>query len=153
MQLGDRFLKVQISYIVGGSVKKPRFLWDPFSTHQPVLYEAVLRTEGAILEFGCGDGSTRLLHHLCAEKERSLFTFDNDWKWLSRYKEYETDWHKLIYVDDWGKLLVNVGRRSWMYCDIAFIDQGPFEARATTVQLVKETARFVIVHDIDYFPG
>ena len=134
-------------------MRKARFTWDPFSTHQPVLYEAVLRTEGAILEFGCGDGSTRLLHHLCAEQKRSLFTFDNDWKWLSRYKEYETDWHKLIYVDDWDKLLVNVGRRSWMYCDIAFIDQGPFEARATTLMLVKETARFVVLHDSDYFPG
>jgi len=40
-----------------------------------------------------------------------------------------------------------------MYCDIAFIDQGPFEARATTLMLVKETARFVVLHDSDYFPG
>lgn len=134
-------------------MRKARFLWDPFSTHQPVLYEALLRTKGAIVEFGCGEGSTRMLHELCEQQGRHLFTLDNDWKWLGNYKKYETARHELIFVDDWEALLRNPGRRSWMYCDVAFIDQSPFEARALAVHLMRETAKFVVVHDTDYFPG
>lgn len=134
-------------------MKKPRFLWDPFSTHQPVLYEAVLQTEGAILEFGSGEGSTHLLHTLCEQQGRRLFTFDNDWKWLNNYKKYATSWHEIIFVDDWDILLRDVGRRSWMYCDVAFVDQAPWEARKSAIQLLKETAKFIVLHDCDYFPG
>lgn len=135
-------------------MKKARFTWDPFSTHQPVLYEALLRTEGNVVEFGCGDGSTRMLHELCERQGKHLWTFDTDWKWLGKYTDYATKNHEIIFVDNWDTFLrEGGGRRSWMYCDVAFIDQGPFEARAVTVQLLKETARFLVVHDCDYFPG
>ena len=36
--------------------------------------------------------------------------------------------------------------------DVCFIDQSPWLARYETVKRMKDRARFVLVHDVDYFP-
>ena len=134
-------------------MRKARFVWDWFSTHQPVLYEAFLRTEGLIVDFGCGEGSTRLLHELCKPTKRHLITFDNNKEYLSKYEDCATSWHEIIFVDSWVKLLLTHEDKPWLNCDVALIDQAPYEARTLTVQVIKDTAKFVLIHDCDYFPG
>ncbi len=134
-------------------MKKPRFIFDWFSSHQPLLYEAVLRTEGLIVDFGCGEGSTELLHELCEPTKRHLITFDNDMKYLSRYEHLATSWHEIIFVEDWVTLLLTHEDKPWQKADVVLIDQMPWEARTLTVQVIKDHAKFVLVHDVDYFPG
>jgi hypothetical protein len=38
---------------------------NPCATHQHVLYEMAVTTNGPIIEFGCGDTSTPMLHAIC----------------------------------------------------------------------------------------
>lgn len=130
---------------------KPRHLYDAYSTHQPVLYEAVLRTAGPVIEFGCGPGSTPLLHQYCADHDRDLFTLESDLEWYKMFAKYITPKHRLIHVSDWDTILADERVRTGPY-DVAFIDQAPFEARYATILVLKDIAKFIVLHDCDYFP-
>lgn len=139
----------------------------PYHTHQPVLYEVASRTSGPIIEFGCGYGSTELLHEVCKQDGRLLISLDDNLEWLNKFKEkYKSDseWHKFIFVQ--GKPSpASDSPQHWIdfmnnfdplltSCDfdICFIDQHPWEARVETIKYMKDKARFIIVHDCDYFP-
>ncbi|NRB21421.1 hypothetical protein HRU45_01630, partial [Candidatus Dependentiae bacterium] len=67
----------------------------------------VKSTRGPVIEFGCGDGSTALLHEICKESGRILVSLDDDLKWLDKSRKkylgdgYEPDnsgWHKFYFV-------------------------------------------------------
>ena len=152
--------------------KNNRFTWDAWSTHQPVLYAVAKSTTGPIIEFGCGNGSTDLLHKICQKEGRTLITLDDDLRWLNKFaKKYlgrgyspdNSGWHKFYFVP--GKNLANLEDPShWvdfmeklellssLDFDVCFIDQAPWLARYETVKKMRNKARFVIVHDFDYFP-
>lgn len=130
---------------------KARHTYDPYSTHQPVLYEALLRTSGPVIEFGCGHGSTPMLHHHCTEHRRKLITLESDKKWLHKFFLPDEMYHKFIYVQDWDVVLASdeIIATAW---DVAFVDQAPWEARYATILALKDIARFIVLHDCDYFP-
>lgn len=130
---------------------KARHTYDSYSTHQPVLYEALLRTSGSVIEFGCGHGSTPLLHRVCEKHGRKLLTLESDRDWLDKFVEYATPQHTHIYVGDWDDILANDEIMAGPY-DLAFIDQSPWKARHATILALKDTAKFIVLHDCDYFP-
>lgn len=149
-----------------------RFFFDSWSTHQPVLYAVAKSTTGPIIEFGCGNGSTDLLHEICEKEGRILITLEDDLEWLNKFtqkylgKGYNLDnsgWHKFYHVpgknlDDranpshWVDFMETFELLSSLEFDICFIDQAPWLARYETVKKMKDKARFVLVHDVDYFP-
>lgn len=133
--------------------EKARHTYSEYCTHQPVLYEALLRTSGPVVEFGCGYGSTMLMHQFCAKHDRQLYTLESDREWLAKFIEYATPQHSFIYVDDWSNALVDVRDEPWAHCDVALVDQHPWEARHLTIQAIKDTTKFIALHDCDYFPG
>lgn len=133
--------------------EKARHTYDPYSTHQPVLYEALLRTSGPVVEFGCGHGSTVLLHRFCAKHNRQLFSLESNGEWLAKFIKYAAPRHTFIYVDDWVNALVDVRGEPWAYCEVALVDQHPWRARHLTIQAIKDTTKFIVLHDCDYFPG
>lgn len=138
---------------------------NSFSTHQPVLYEMALRTTGPIVEFGCGEGSTDLLHEICRQNKRLLISIDDDFEWLHKYSEKykdDSEWHRFIFIPGksqsdpdnpqyWIDFLNNSGFAE-MGIDLCFIDQHPWLARFETAKYMKDKARFIIIHDCDYFP-
>jgi hypothetical protein len=145
---------------------------DPFATHQPVLYEVAMHTAGPIIEFGCGKGSTELLHEICKKQGRLLITLDDDENWLKKFtKKYEGDgytkensgWHKFYFVpgkgfnnergQHWIKFLEENEEIQSISFDLCFIDQSPWMARYETLKRFKDKARYVIIHDVDYFPN
>lgn len=127
---------------------------NAFATHQPVLIELFnhLSEEGAVLELGSGLGSTELLHKLCLKNNRPLLTVDDSQEWLSKY---ETDFsslnhkYKLIAIDQIHKDK-EIKDTKW---ELIFIDQGSWESRAESVKLFKKKAKFLVIHDSDYFPS
>lgn len=152
-------------------VEAVRFRKDGFSTHQPVLYSVVKATSGPIIEFGCGNGSTDLLHELCQSQGRVLISLDDNMGWQDKYRKkykgrgYEKNnkgWHKLYFVPGkdlekkesakhWEVFLDNFELLDDITFDVCFIDQSPWLGRVVTLNLMKERARFVIIHDVDYF--
>lgn len=151
--------------LLGAEIKFSHWT-DPYYTHQPVLYEMAMRTSGPIIEFGCGYGSTDLLHEVCKENKRLLISVDDNLEWLNIFKEKykgDSEWHKFIFVpgklskdsDDpqhWINFLSNFELLKICRFDICFIDQHPWLGRVETIKHMKDKAKFIILHDCDYFP-
>ncbi len=120
------------------------------ATHQPVLWAVAHIARGPIAEFGCGNGSTPLLHEIASKLELRVVSLDNNAEWLDRFRpDLESPLHEFRLVDDWAAELAKPewGER-W---GLVFVDQDPFDARAMTVARVRESADYVVVHDDDYF--
>lgn len=131
--------------------EKARHLYDAYATHQPVLYTALCHTGGPVIEFGCGHGSTPLLHRYCEARKRELLSLDTDRGWLELFVPLASRWHKFVHVHDWVSALSDdrIVGRPWA---VAFVDQSPWEARHLTLVAIRHTARFIVLHDCDYYP-
>jgi len=117
-----------------------------------VIYEAARRCEGPIAEFGCGEGSTRLLHDIASARGLQLVSLDTDTAWLRRYStRMASPMHEFRLVDDWRSELASARwEQPW---GLVLVDQAPWEPRAETVLRVRDTAEYVVVHDCDYLAG
>ena len=148
------------------------YRWNDWATHQPVLYEIATNTTGPIIEFGCGDNSTDLLHEICKRTNRILVTVEDDFEWMNKfaqkylgdgYSEDNSGWHKFYFVsgkstiendtkaEHWITFLDNFELLKTMNFDLCFIDQSPWQARIETILRLKNKARYIILHDCDYF--
>jgi len=116
---------------------------DTKSTHLPILASSVARTSGPVLELGCGDYSTPLLHHLC--NGRPLVSLEHDPVWLSRYKDLETPWHKIQLVLDWAAAKV-IDETKW---GVAFVDHAPAQQRVHEIRRLKNQAELIVIHDTE----
>jgi len=126
---------------------KARFLHDPYGTHQPVLYEAVMRTSGPVVEFGIGYNSTPWLHKLC--DGRKLLSAETDIRWLLAFLHFASPGqHRFVLVKNLDALLRDIMAVPW---SVAFVDQGAWDDRVATVMALKDKARFIVLHDCDYF--
>ena len=143
---------------------------DPYGTHQPVLYAMATKTSGPIIEFGCGDSSTGLLHEICKKDKRILISIDDNLEWLNKFKEkyigdgYESDnsgWHKFYYVpgkkddlnpDHWITFLKEFELLNTLTFELCFIDQSPWLGRYETIKKMGPKVKYIILHDCDFFP-
>jgi hypothetical protein len=146
-----------------------QFAWNPYATHQPVLCKIAQMTTGPIIEFGCGEGSTDMLHAICKKNNRLLISVDHDEEWLNRYaQKYLGDgydpsnsgWHKFFMVpkhegntllEDWILFLDENPFLKTVDFDLCFVDQSPGPARTETILRLKDKARYIILHDCDMF--
>jgi hypothetical protein len=114
-----------------------------------VIYEAARRCDGPIAEFGCGEGSTQLLHEIARARGLRLVSLDTDPGWLRRYStRMASPTHEFRLVDDWQEELASaIWDQPW---GLALVDQAPWEARADTVRRLRDKAEYVVVHDCDY---
>jgi hypothetical protein len=128
---------------------------NPYYTHQPVLYEMLLKTKGPILELGCGEGSTELIDIISKKQNRKVVTVESDSEWMSKYKlKYENKNHNFILTSDhsvvsWNNTTDTFVDTKW---GLIFIDQGFWEARSYSFNKLKNSADYLILHDCDYFP-
>ena len=126
-----------------------------YYTHQPVLYKMLLQTTGDILELGCGDGSTELIHLIAEKQNRKVVTVESKYNWAEQYLvQYKNDSHSFIMTSDhsitaWNTITDSMCNQKW---GLVFIDQGFWEARAYSFNKLKNLCDYVILHDCDYFP-
>ncbi len=145
---------------------------DSYGTHQPVLYEMSCKTDGPIIEFGCGYNSTDLLHEVCKKNRRLLISVDDNQEWLEKFSQkylgdgYEKDnsgWHKFFFVpgvsmedrencNHWITFLDNTPLLNDIHFDLCFVDQSPWQARLETIKRFRSKSKYIILHDCDYFP-
>ena len=122
--------------------------WNAFATHQPVLFSALSLTSGPVLELGCGEGSSRMMHYLCANQGRELISMDHDTHYLSFYeRRFRSRIHVFDSGADWASALSKFADWKW---GVVFVDCGPsWHSRVLPIHLFKDRATFIVVHDID----
>lgn len=113
----------------------------PFGTHQRVLAHAVKNSSGAVLEIGCGHGSTPMLHELC--RGRKLVTLETDFDWMIQFHHLANLEHEFYHADNYEEFDELIRSGKW---DVVFIDHAPAERRNFEIEKVTN-AKFVVVHD------
>ena len=123
-----------------------------YGTHICPLITAVMNTSGDVLEMGCGDFSTPLLHSICKVQNRKIVSSDTDKQWLSLFMDLHSMDHVFQYVpvydtvypdhQQWEK----VGNQSW---GVVFIDHRPGERRALDIVRFRNAADIIVVHDTE----
>lgn len=111
-----------------------------WSNHRALLYLALEATKGDVIEFGCGDGSTRQLHEYCKANNRKLYSYETDLEWLLRFKDLQSDTHFLNLVDNWEEVsLINPS--------VILIDHSPGERRYKDVIKFANINGILVLHD------
>jgi hypothetical protein len=123
--------------------------FQPFGSHLPVICRCFAEMEdrfhyvnGHVLELGCGDFSTPMLHELCSNK--FLTSLDTDAGWLNKMLYLFSPHHDIRYVPSWENL-PEYGE----YWDIVLVDQTPGEYRRTSVEALADRAHLIICHDTE----
>ena len=112
-----------------------------YASHLSVTMQAVLKTEGSVLELGAGHFSTPVLHWMCAQKKRELVSYDNQERFLHWSHVYECEWHHLYYLEDWDGAEID---RAW---DVVLVDHSPSERRITEIVRLANLAKYIVIHD------
>jgi hypothetical protein len=114
-----------------------------WGSHMPVLIRLMELTDGDVVELGTGMYSTPFLHYTCMLQGRKLVSYESDPSYYEIYKDYNCDFHKVIFVEDWEKLdLRREGR--W---GVAFIDTNPDLARKGLAKKLRANTNYVVLHD------
>lgn len=105
---------------------------DDYSSHRPMLWLAINNVkDGAVVEFGCGEGSTELLS-LTAER---FFSFETNKRWAENYPK--------------TKLTIDYAKVKVSPLGILFIDSAPGEQRKYLIELHRDNADVIIIHDTE----
>lgn len=145
-------------------VNKLNLKKDPYGTHQPVLVELIKNTTGNIIEFGCGNSSTVLIKDLIKGTNRKLISLESNLEWFNKFKHLEDDNHKFYFIDASNNDTDETGQKwidfinqnetiNTMEFEVCFIDQSPWTARTHSLRYYIDKCKYLIVHDVDYFPN
>jgi hypothetical protein len=118
---------------------------DAWGTHQPVLYEAVKRSHGDVLELGSGFNSTPMIHALTENTDRKVLTVDHDANWLSKFLHLQTPNHEFRVLGSYEDI-----RQIQGVFSVVFIDEGNWESRAESLKYFADKATYLVLHDSDY---
>lgn len=124
-----------------------------YGTHIYPLLTAVMNTTGDVVEFGCGDFSTPLLHTICKTLGRNLTSADTDKKWLNLFADFRTMTHEFIYVPVYetqppnGNMWDCISDKK--HYGVVFIDHRPGERRAVDIWRLRNAADILVIHDTE----
>lgn len=110
---------------------------DDYSSHRPLLYAALLNTDGIVLELGSGMGSTPLLLDYCNKNNRVFYSYDSNEEWARKTNS--------IWLPTWDLDTWRIG------CGLCFIDMAPGEWRADALMIMKNRASVIVIHDTEEY--
>lgn len=130
-----------------------------YDTHLPYLRKAVEETTGPVLELGCGEGSTPMLHELVAQRGRDLVSVDNNEEWIAKFV-YLTLSSGQIVGDRTAPPAVAGGSHIFFHdpdparevrgpWSVAFVDHAPGHTRVNAVERLRNVADYIVVHDTE----
>jgi hypothetical protein len=112
-----------------------------YATHIPILTKLVDMSDGPILELGMGF-STLILDMMCKLTRRPIVSYENHREWYERYLEFASDYHKILFTDNWDS--IDIDSTHW---SIALIDHKPALRRRIDAVRLKDNCDYVILHD------
>ena len=113
-----------------------------YGSHMPVISRFMEATTGPVLELGMGIYSTPLLDLLCHEEKRELVSYDDDEKWFKENSEWESDYHKVNFTDNYDK--IDIESKHW---SVVLVDHKPALRRIVEIKRLANNADYVIIHD------
>lgn len=145
---------------------------DPFSTHQPLLVAALLKTQGPILEMGGGNYSTPLVSAFANVQRREAHTVETNAAMHELLKRFSSPFHKIWQVNGYdfapdGRFLPRADTTRAQYIEIqarfladfcqerprrwsvVFIDQAPGYLRVPAIEHFADAADFIVTHDTE----
>jgi len=123
-------------------------LTKEYTTHIGVLIKMVLASEGPILELGGGLFSTPLLHWMCEDNQRLLYTYEHNQDFMTFLERFNSNSHHVISVDNWET--VKFPEIHW---GMVFIDHNPgrhhVQKRQDAALKLKNNSDFIVIHDTE----
>ena len=116
---------------------------EPWSSHLPILWEALNATEGEVIELGMGDGSTPKLDIACYG--RQLFSYENNLEWYRKYEKYRSETHAIEFTQNWMEPI----ERHRYSIGVLFSDEAPGEYRKYNIAMFCNTAKVIVAHDAE----
>lgn len=122
-----------------------------YYTHRPYLRAELAKIStdkfSYCLEIGVGDGSSLVFNEYAKNNPNVLIeAYEEDSFWRSEMEQkYAT--YNYTFMNDFR--LINLEKQY----DLVFVDNAPWEARIEAIDLVKNNAKVIILHDYDYFQG
>lgn len=113
---------------------------DLWSTHLPVLVACVAKTDGPVLELGCGHYSTRVLHAMC--DGRRLVTCDTNRTWVEAFAHLRSKTHEIVCAPDASAY---AGER-W---DVVFVDEAPAGHRIGEIIRLRPVTWLFVVNNTE----
>jgi hypothetical protein len=115
---------------------KEQFLsgMDNACNHRILLWEALQLTDGKVIEFGSGHGSTPFLRAYCEAHQREFESYENNPVWAEMTGS--------TLVDNWDEVVVND-------CDVLFIDHAPGERRKIDIVKHTNSCKIMVIHDTE----
>lgn len=114
---------------------------DAYSSHLPVLWQALEATQGEVVELGMGFGSTPKLHEVC--KDRHLFSYENNIEWYRKFEHLRSSKHSVEYTQNWMEPI----ERHRYQIGVLFSDEQPGELRKYNIAMFCNLAQVVVAHD------
>ncbi len=131
-----------------------------YGSHVGPLGAALAVTKGPVLELGMGFVSTPLMHWACFPL-RPLLSIDEDFDWVTRFRQYETTceeeerpYHHIRHVTDWDCLFNTIGLE-WSVvlidCEIPkhFRETQRYDVRISLVRRLRDIDGILVVHDTE----
>jgi hypothetical protein len=116
---------------------------ENWNSHRRLLWQALEATQGHVVEFGIGPGSTGALDEYCRDAGRMLFSYENNKEWFDKYAYMKSSYHYMTFVMDWDDAL----KEHREHIGVAFIDHAPGHRRKYDVAMFSTLAAIVVVHD------
>jgi hypothetical protein len=114
-------------------------------SHTVLIAAIAAITKGPILEMGCGNHSTNVLHELCLPTKRRLVSLETNSAWLDKLSHLKSDFHQLLLVSDWGSFSL-IDEVEW---SVVLVDHAPGERRKDDIIRLKDNAEYIVVHDTE----
>lgn len=138
-----------------------------WNNHRPLLMAACLVTEGTILEYGAGDGSTPLLHEYSLSTGRAVMTLESNPSWGQRMRRLWAgptkaarhglkEWQSAEEMArDLAELYATAGevetrvpeRIVLLPASVALIDHAPSERRVVDILALADRVDYLVIHD------
>ncbi len=118
---------------------------DRSATHIPISTPVVIKSEGPILEMGCGCYSTSVLHEICRLDKRKLISLDSNTDWVNKFSSLVDVFHEIYFVKDWS-LYTLIDEMRW---GVVLIDHAPEERRRVDIDRLKNNADYLVIHDTE----
>jgi hypothetical protein len=111
---------------------------DNYSTHQRLLFAAVARFGGPVLELGCGNYSTPQLHGICGILGHQLVTAETDAAWMEHFAALRSPSHLIIPREQ-------IPQQAYA---VVFVD-GLIKDRAGDIKKYYDEATVIVIHDTE----